>query len=104
MISQFLQDSFFLNMDCYTFSRLEPKEQINYIYHHCNLIDFNIIEEQYRQNGVCLYYDGHLFIEVFFDGLRGDRVKAIKTYQKIQQLSHWYEKINLQALLAKKKI
>jgi hypothetical protein len=91
-------------MDCYKFSKLTPKEQINYIYHHCNLVDFDIINEQYRQCGVCLYYDGHIFVEVYFDGLRGDRVKNIKTYHKIQQLSYWYDRMNLSALLTKKEI
>lgn len=91
-------------MDCYTFNKLSPKEKVNYIYHHCNLVDFDIIIEQYRQCGVCLYYDGNIFMEVYFDGMRGDRVKNIKTYYKIQQLSHWYERINLASLLSQKKI
>lgn len=91
-------------MDCYTFNKLKPKDQVNYIYHHGNLVDFDIINEQYRQYGVCLYHDGNIFIEVYFDGLRGDRVKNIKTYNKIQQLSHWYERISLSSLLSHKKI
>lgn len=91
-------------MDCYTFNKLKPKEQVNYIYHHCSLVDFNIIREQYRHYGVCLYYDGNTFVEVCFDGMRGDRVKNIKTYSKIQQLSHWYERINLGSLLSQKEI
>ncbi len=91
-------------MDCHIFSRLDPKEQVNYIYHHCRLLDFDIIQESYRQYGVCLYYDGTIFLEVSFDGLRGDRVRDIKTYSRIQQLSHWYERINLGSLLSKKEI
>lgn len=89
-------------MDCYTFNKLKAKDQMNYIYHHCSLLDFDIERDKYQQNGVCLYHSGNFFVEVCFDGLRGDRVKNIRTYSDVQQLSHWYGRINLGTLLSQK--
>lgn len=91
-------------MEFFIFSKLNPKEQVNYIYHHCKLVDFAIIRTQYSQCGVSLYYDGKIFIEVYFDGLRGDRVKEIKIYSKIQQLSFWYKRVGLNSLFSSKEI
>lgn len=91
-------------MDYFIFNKLKPKEQLDYIYHHCNLVAFDIIRKKYCQHGICLYYDGKMFIEVYFDGLRGDRVKEIKIYSKIQQLSYWYERVSLNSLLSGKEI
>lgn len=91
-----------LGMDCYNFNKLSAKDQINYIYHHCCLLDFDIEQDKYQQNGICLYYDRDIFIEVCFDGLRGDRVKSIKTFCCIGQLSRWYERVDLGSLLSQK--
>ncbi len=91
-------------MDCYTFNKLSAKDQINYIYHRCSLLDFVVRVDQYQENGVCLYHNEVFFVEVCFDGLRGDRVKDIRTYSQIQQLSHWYDRVDLGSLLSQKKI
>lgn len=87
-------------MDCYNFNLLDAKKQVNYIYDHCKLIDFEVVREQYQTFGLCLYYNGHIFIEVRFDGMRGDRVKEIKAYNNMKQLSHWYERVNIKSVVS----
>lgn len=87
-------------MDCQTFSTLSSDKQLDYIYHHCRLIDFEIASERYRRYGVCLYHDGKLFIEVRFDGLQGDQVKEVNVYDNVQALIRWYERIDLKNLLS----
>ncbi len=87
-------------MNCYRFNQLTPQDKVNYIYNHCKLVDFEIIREQYREFGVCLYHNGSIFIEVCFDGMRGDRVKEIKTYANANQLAHWYERVDIRQLLS----
>lgn len=87
-------------MDCYHFNLLGPKEQVNYIYDHCKFIDFEVLREQYQTVGLCLYYNGQIFIEVRFDGMRGDRVKEIKAFDSAKQLSHWYERIDLKGVVS----
>ena len=87
-------------MNCQTFSTLSSDEQLDYIYHHCRLIDFEIVSERYHRYGVCLYHDTKLFIEVRFDGLQGDRVKEIKVYDEAQALTRWYDRVDLKDLLA----
>lgn len=85
-------------MDCYNFNLLNPKEQVNYIYDHCKLIDFEVVREQYQTFGLCLYYNGRIFIEVRFDGMRGDRVKEIKAFNSVKQLPHWYERVDIKGV------
>ena len=87
-------------MDCHTFDTLSPDKQLDYIYHHCRLVDFEIVSERYRRYGVCLYHDARLFIEVRFDGLQGDRVKEVKAYDNVHALTRWYERIDLKGLLS----
>ena len=87
-------------MDCYTFKALPSDEQLDYIYHHCRLIDFEIISERFHRYGMCLYHDGTLFVEVQFDGLQGDRVKEVNVYDDIQTLTRWYDPIDLKDLLS----
>ena len=86
-------------MDCQTFSTLSTDKQLDYIYHFCCLLDFEIVSERYHRYGMCLYHDGNLFVEVRFDGLQGDRVKEIKTYDELQALTRWYERVDLKDLL-----
>ncbi len=85
-------------MDSYRFNLLKAEEQINYIYDHCQLIDFEVVREQYKTSGLCLYHSGSLFIEVRFDGMQGDRVKEIRAFENMQQLSHWYERIDIKGV------
>ena len=87
-------------MDCQTFSALSSDKQLDYIYYHCRLVDFEIVSERYHRYGVCLYHDGNLFVEVRFDGLQGDRVKEVKVYDNAQHLVHWYERIDIKGLLS----
>ena len=87
-------------MDSQIFNTLSPDEQLDYIYHHCRLIDFEIVSERIHRYGICLYYDEHFFIEIRFDGLQGDRIKEVNTYQQIQDLVRWYERVDLKDLLA----
>lgn len=96
-----LQQGVFLicNMNCYEFNQLAPQDKINYVYNYCRLVDFEIVKENYREYGICLYYNGDIFIEISFDGLRGDRVKEILTYTKVSQLAHWYEQVDIRHLL-----
>jgi len=85
-------------MHCFQFNQLTPKNQLQYIYDHCRLLDFIIQTVGTKQDAVCLYHDGELFVEVHFDGLQGDRVKEIRSYSTLHQLSHWYEQINISSL------
>ncbi len=87
-------------MDCKKFDAFTSEQQLDYIYHHCRLIDFEIVSEHNHRYGVCLYYDNHFFIEIFFDGLQGDRIKEVNTYPHAQQLVRWYERVDLKQLLA----
>ena len=87
-------------MNSQQFSALSSDEQLDYIYHHCRLIDFEIVSERVHRYGVCLYYDERRFIEVRFDGLQGDRVNEIAIYECIQDLTRWYERIDLKNLLS----
>ncbi|MEK6478381.1 hypothetical protein WJR50_12635 [Catalinimonas sp. 4WD22] len=89
-------------MKCYYFNLLEPKEQINYIYENCKLIDFQVVRERYKTYGICLYYDGVIFIEVSFDGMQGDRVKEIRSYESVSKLSHWYERVDIKSVSSQK--
>ncbi|WKN29547.1 hypothetical protein PZB74_11290 [Porifericola rhodea] len=81
---------------------MKPKEQINYIYDHCRLVDFQVVREQYRTFGICLYHNGQIFIEVSFDGLQGDRVRQIKAYESVKKLAHWYERIDIKEVIPQK--
>ncbi|WP_277482314.1 hypothetical protein [Catalinimonas alkaloidigena] len=81
---------------------MKPKEQINYIYENCKLIDFQVVREQYKTFGICLYYDNAIFIEVSFDGMQGDRVKEIRSYECISELSHWYERVDIKSVSSQK--
>ena len=87
-------------MDCQKFNTLSSDQRLDYIYRYCRLVDFEIVSERYHRYGVCLYHDGKLFIEVRFDGLQGDRVKEMKTYNNVQALTRWYERIDLTDLLS----
>ena len=87
-------------MDCQTFSALSSDKQLHHIYHCCRLVDFEIVSERYRRYGICLYHDETLFIEVRFDGLQGDRVKEVKAYDDAQDLTRWYDRVDLQGLLS----
>lgn len=87
-------------MDCYRFNQLKAQEKIDYIYNNCRLVDFEVIHEKYREYGICLYHNGQIFIEISFDGVRGDRIKEIKAYAKVSQISHWYEHVNIRPLLS----
>lgn len=91
-------------MECYNFNLLKPKEQIDYIYDNCKLIDFQVVREQYKTFGICLYHDGQIFIEVSFDGMRGDRVKEIRSYESISKLAQWYERVDLKDIASSLKI
>lgn len=84
-------------MTCFQFNQLEPKAQLQYIYDRCQLLDFMMQSDKGSPDAVCLYHDGNVFMEVRFDGLQGDRVKEIRSYPCIQQLSHWYNQINISA-------
>lgn len=87
-------------MNSKNFDALSSDGQLDYIYHHCRLLDFEIVSERFHRYGICLYHDGKLFIEVRFDGLQGDRVKEMKTYDEVQALTRWYERIDLKNLLS----
>ncbi len=93
-------DRLICTMDCYQFNQLKPQEKINYIYNHCRLVDFEVIREQYREYGVCLYHNGKIFIEISFDGIRGDRIRDIRAYAKVSQLTRWYESVDIRPLLS----
>ncbi|WKN41250.1 hypothetical protein [Tunicatimonas pelagia] len=97
-VTCFRQKEVALNMNCFKFNQLAPQSQLQYIYDDCRLLDFIIEIEGSKQDARCLYYDGQLFIEVHFDGLQGDRVKEICSYPTVNQLSHWYEQVNLSAI------
>ncbi len=87
-------------MDCQKFIALSSEQQLDYIYHHCRLVDFTIVSERLTRYGVCLYHDGTTFIEVRFDSLQGERVKEISAYCDVTELAHWYESVDLSALLS----
>ena len=87
-------------MNCQQFDTLPWDDQIDYIYHSCELIDFDIVSERYRQYGLCLYHNGDIFVEVRFDGLQGHKIREIKVYEDAQQLHRWYERINLNKMLS----
>ena len=87
-------------MNSEKFDALSSDGQLDYIYRHCRLVDFEIVSERFHRYGVCLYHDGNLFIEVRFDGLQGDRVKEVKAYNEVQALARWYERIDLKSLLS----
>ena len=86
-----------LNMNCFKFNQLAPKSQLQYIYDHCRLLDFIIQTNGSKQNALCLYHNGEIFVEVSFDGLEGDRVKGIRSYPTLDQLSHWYHQVDITA-------
>lgn len=88
-------------MNCFKFNQLTPQSQLQYIYNDCRLLDFIIKAFGSKQDALCLYFDGQLFIEVHFDGLQGDRVKGIQSYAGVSQLSHWYDQIDISAALHK---
>jgi Lon protease-like protein len=83
-----------------TFNRLSSQDKVSYIYQNCKLIDFEIVQEKHREFGVCLYHDGQIFVEVCFDGMRGEQVKEIKAFGCLSELSHWYDRIDLGTLLS----
>ena len=85
-------------MTCYYFNRLNPEDQLQYIYDHCRLVDFMIQPNACRPDAVCLYYDDEIFVEVRFDGLQGDRVKEIRSYPTMQQLGQWYNHIDISSV------
>ena len=85
-------------MNCYKFSQLILQDKVSYIYNYCRLIDFEIVREGHREFGVCLYHNGNFFIEICFNGMRGDSVKEIKTYAEVSQLCHWYERVDISSL------
>ncbi|MGB3585452.1 MAG: hypothetical protein WBA23_02875 [Tunicatimonas sp.] len=85
-------------MNCFKFNQLAPQLQLQYIYNDCRLLDFIVEVNGSKQDARCLYFDSQLFIEVHFDGLQGDRIKEIRSYSTLNQLSHWYEQISLSSL------
>ncbi len=87
-------------MECQKFTTLPSEQQLDYIYHHCRLIDFTIMSERSTRYGVCLYHDGTLFIEVRFDSLQGERVKEVNAYRYVEELTYWYESVDISALLS----
>ena len=87
-------------MDRQKFLTLSSEQQLDYIYRHCRLVDFTIVSERAARYGVCLYHDGTTFIEVRFDSLQGERVKEINTYHNLEELTHWYETVDLSSLLS----
>ncbi|MGB3852306.1 MAG: hypothetical protein WA958_20245 [Tunicatimonas sp.] len=86
-------------MDCQKFIALPSEQQLDYIYHHCRLVDFSIVPERTTRYGVCLYHDGSLFIEVRFDSLQGERVKEINACYDLEKLAHWYDAVDLSSVL-----
>ena len=82
------------------FNAMPWSDQVNYIYHRCYLIDFDIVTDRYRQYGLCLYYNGCIFIEVRFDGLHGHKIREINVYEDAQQLTRWYERVDLSKMLS----
>ncbi len=82
-------------MNCFKFNQLAPQLQLQYIYNDCRLLDFIVEVNGSKQDARCLYFDSQLFIEVHFDGLQGDRIKEIRSYSTLNQLSHWYDKVNI---------
>ncbi|MFP4089764.1 MAG: hypothetical protein ACLFUB_08050 [Cyclobacteriaceae bacterium] len=89
-------------MNYYRFNSLPSQDKVSYIYHHCKLVDFEIVKEQQREFGVCLYHDGSIFVELCFDGLQGEQVKEIKAYGDINQLAHWYERVDIGGITSAK--
>lgn len=87
-------------MDRQKFIALSSEQQLDYIYHHCRLVDFTIVSERSTRHGVCLYHDGAFFIEVRFDSLQGERVKEVNTYCGVEELTHWYDSVDLSPLLS----
>ena len=87
-----------LNMNCFKFNQLAPKSQLQYIYDDCRLLDFIIQTTGSKQDALCLYHNGEMFVEVSFDGLQGDRVKEIRSYSTLRRLSHWYKQVDISAL------
>ena len=87
-------------MDCQKFTALSVEQQLDYIYHHCRLVDFTIVSERSTRYGVCLYHNGSIFVEVRFDSLQGEQVKEINAYCGIEELSHWYDTVDLSSLLS----
>ncbi len=87
-------------MDCQKFIALSSEQQLNYIYHHCRLVDFTIMSERSTRYGVCLYHNGAFFIEVRFDSLQGERVEEVNAYYNVDELTHWYESVDLSSLLS----
>ena len=87
-------------MDCQKFLALSLEQQLDYIYHHCRLVDFTIVSERATRYGVCLYHDGTFFVEVRFDSLQGERVKEVNAYFSANELTHWYESVDLSPLLS----
>ena len=82
-------------MDCQKFTALSVEQQLDYIYHHCRLVDFTIVSERSTRYGVCLYHNGSIFVEVRFDSLQGEQVKEINAYYDVDELAYWYESVDL---------
>lgn len=87
-------------MDCYKFNQLTPSQKIDYVYNNCRLVDFEVMHANCRECGVCLYHNGEIFIEISFEGIRGDRIREIRSYADLQELSHWYERVDIRSLLS----
>ncbi len=87
-------------MNCEIFNQLTSRQKIDYIYNNCRLVDFEVMRDQRLEYGVCLYHNGSIFIEISFEGICGDRIREIKSYAEVEQLSHWYEQVNIRPLLS----
>ncbi len=95
------QKEVLLTMNCFKFNQLAPHLQLQYIYDDCRLLDFIVEVNGSKQDALCLYFNGQLFIEVHFDGLQGDRVKEIRSYPTLNKLSRWYDQIDISAAFQK---
>lgn len=87
-------------MDCQKFVALSLEQQLDYIYHHCRLVDFTIVSERATRYGVCLYHDGTFFVEARFDSLQGEQVNEVNAYCHVEELSRWYDTVDLSSLLS----
>jgi len=85
-------------MNCFRFNQLSKSQKINYVYNHCRLLDFEVMRNHCQEYGVCLYYNASIFVEISFEGMRGDQIRSIEVYEDVCRLSHWYEQVDISTL------
>lgn len=85
-------------MNSTEFEKLPREKKCRYVWTHCTFIASRFHQTQNRKLRVNLFYNGHFFIEVWYNS-EYDYFGDIKSFEDIKLLEPYVDVINLNELM-----